>query len=273
MTDSPTRVTSSKNPRVQRAVRLRQSRERKKTGLFMIDGLREIQRADEAGIRFAEIFVRAELPLATADWVASYRENRRAWDAECEWLEVSDGVFEKLSYGDRDDGIITVAYRKTMTLGMLPNDQYALIVIVEGLEKPGNLGAILRTADATGVSAVLLVDAEVDVCNPNVIRASMGAAFTIPVVHATPLEAQEWCRQRGIEMYAARVDGEREYFQVDLLKSVAIVLGNEARGLSGAWQIPEVTPIRLDMVGAVDSLNVSVTAGVLLYEVKRQRFF
>jgi len=116
-----------------------------------------------------------------------------------------------------------------------------------------------------------LVDAEVDVYNPNVIRASMGAAFTIPVVHTTPDEAKQWCRAHDIELLATRVDGEKLYHHVDLRKSVAIVLGNEARGLTGAWQDPCVTPIRLTMSGAVDSLNVSVTAGVLLYEVRRQR--
>ena len=271
----PTRITSAKNPRVQRTVRLRQSRERKKTGLFVIDGLREIQRADEAGIAFEEIFMRppGDLPLCTSEWLAARRESRNSGDAPCEWIEVSENVFSKLAYGDRNDGIIVVARRRQLTVDMVlpPTDEPSLIVIVEGLENPGNLGAILRTSDAVGVHALLLVDAEVDDTNPNVIRASMGAAFSVPVIHATPAEAKEWCRSHHIALLAARVDSEQEYYEVDLRQSVAIVLGNEARGLSDEWHPPAVTPIGLPMAGLVDSLNVSVTAGVVLYEARRQR--
>jgi TrmH family RNA methyltransferase len=262
------RITNPKNPRVQRTIRLRHSRERKKTGLFVIDGLREIERAEQAGVAFAEIYCRVdpEPPPPTRQWL---RQVQPLMD--CEWIEVDGGVFSKLRYGDRDDGIIAVAKIRRTSLDELSVSPRPFIVIAEKLEKPGNLGAVLRTADATGVDALLVADADVDLFNPNVIRASMGAAFTVPTVSVSAEEAISWCVERGITIFAARLEGTQTYECGDYCLPTAIALGNEARGLSSVWQSANIASVRLPMQGFVDCLNVSVTAGVLLYEVQRQR--
>ncbi|HIF31496.1 MAG TPA: RNA methyltransferase [Planctomycetes bacterium] len=262
------RISNPKNTRVQRTIRLRHSRERKKTGLFVIDGLREIERAQQAGVTIEEIYCRVEPdpPQATQQWLQRARP-----ELPCEWIEVDSGVFSKLQYGDRDDGVIAVAKIQRTSLEDLIVSTNPFVVIAEQLQKPGNLGALLRTADATGVEAVLVADADVDLFNPNVIRASMGAAFTVPTVNVSASEAKSWCVERGIAIYAARLDGDQSYECGDYCPPTALALGNEARGLSSIWQSDDIVSVRLPMDGFVDSLNVSVTAGVLLYEVQRQR--
>jgi TrmH family RNA methyltransferase len=148
---------------------------------------------------------------------------------------------------------------------------YPLVAVVEGLEKPGNLGAVCRSADATGVSALIAADAWTDLFNPNAIRASLGTIFTLPVCEAVAPEVLAWLRQRQIKIYAARVDGSMLYTEVDYRGPAAIVLGSEAAGLTPLWTGEDVLPIRLPMRGVTDSLNLSVTAAVLFYEALRQR--
>jgi TrmH family RNA methyltransferase len=260
-------IESHKNPRIQRAIRLRKSRERKKTGLFLIDGLREISRAYDAGVHIAEFFIRdTKLPDATAQWLEKCRGKGTA-----DWLEVSRDIFDKVNYGDRDDGIVAVAHGALAELSSLKLSAVPTLLILEGMEKPGNLGAVLRTADATGVDAIVLVDSQVDSFNPNVIRASMGAAFTVPVVRAEASEIQAFCQEHSITILAARVDAKQTYEQMDMRRPLAIAFGSEAQGLSESWAASGIEAIRLPMGGIVDSLNVSVTAGVLLYEILRQR--
>ncbi len=265
-------ITSSKNPRVQRTARLRQSRDRAKSGLFLIDGLREASRAADMGVEFVEVYHRdlSEISSIAAEWILQTQEE---FGDRVEWLEVSEHAFQKLAYGDRDDGLVVVAKQQHIELNdvELERDRVPLVFIAERLEKPGNLGAILRTADATGVDLLLLVDTTVDTTNPNVIRASMGTAFTVPVVRTTAECAKQWCLAQGIQILATRLDASKNYHDVDLTVPTAIVLGSEAEGLSEQWCDSDLMPIILPMEGITDSLNVSVTAGVLAYEAKRQR--
>jgi TrmH family RNA methyltransferase len=183
---------------------------------------------------------------------------------------VSPAVFQKLAYGEREDGILLVAVPPQRELSELTLPKNVLVAVLEGVEKPGNVGAVLRSADAAGVSAVLLADCATDVFNPNCIRASLGTVFTMPVVETTGQAALEWLRDHHFSIYAARVDGSQDYRQVKMSRPAAMVLGRESAGLSNIWQADDVLPIRLPMRGVVDSLNVSVTAAVLFYEALRQ---
>jgi TrmH family RNA methyltransferase len=191
--------------------------------------------------------------------------------AGTEMLNVSPGVYAKLAFGERDDGIIVVAETPRRELSDLQLPPEPLVAVLEGVEKPGNVGAILRSADAAGLGAVMLVDARTDLYNPNTIRASLGTVFRNNVLETTAAEALEWLRTKNLPIIAARPDAETIYTDVDLRGGAAIVLGSEAEGLTGAWRGAQVTAVRLPMHGLADSLNVSTTAAVLFYEALRQR--
>ncbi len=169
------------------------------------------------------------------------------------------------------EGIVAVISTPQVSLSELRLPRESIIGVLEGVEKPGNLGAILRSADAAGVGAIVVADGRTDLYNPAVIRASLGAVFTIPTCTATAAETLAWLRLRNIPILAARPDGSILHTEIDMNHGAAIVLGGEADGLSGAWLADDIQPIRLPMLGAVDSLNVSATAAVLFYEALRQR--
>jgi TrmH family RNA methyltransferase len=262
------RITSRQNPRVKDAVRLRTGRGRKQQGRFLIDGEREILRAIEAGIRPVEAFVCETLydPSRTPPVLESLRS------AVAELLPVSADVFAKVCFGDRDEiGVVVVAETPRRRLDDLRLPPEPLVAVVEGIEKPGNLGAILRSADAASVDAVVAADCATDLFNPNTIRASLGTVFRANVVEASAAESIAWLRQLGTRIVAARPDAETPYTSAEFRGSVAIVLGSEAAGLSDAWRGAGVEPVRLPMCGLADSLNVSTTAAVLFYEALRQR--
>ncbi len=188
--------------------------------------------------------------------------------------EVSEPVLVRIAFGDRTDGIVAVIRMPRPTLSdiRLPSAPAAgLIAVVEGVEKPGNLGAILRSADGAGLDAIIAADPRTDLANPNVIRASLGTIFARPVVAASTADTLAWLRGSGVTIVAARVDGATDYAAQDFRGPVAIVLGAEAEGLSPAWLAPDVRAVRLPMHGVADSLNVSATAAVLFYEARRQR--
>jgi RNA methyltransferase, TrmH family len=256
-------ITSRQNPRVKLAANLRSGRERRKAGRFLIDGEREIARALESGIRPLEVFVRED------------GEQKRVLTpfSGAEIFCVTPEVFEKLCFGEREGaGMVVVAetpVRELASLKDLPAEP--LVVVIEGVEKPGNVGAILRSADAAGVDAVVVADGGTDLFNPNTIRASLGTVFGANVVTATSAETVAWLRERKIRAVAARPDAELVYSEADLRGGVAIVLGSEATGLSDAWRGESILPVRLPMRGIADSLNVSTTAAVLFYEAARQR--
>ena len=183
---------------------------------------------------------------------------------------MSERAFARLAYGDRADGVVLVVRSPRARLDDIELPPEPLVVVTEDVEKPGNVGAILRSADAVGADAVIAVGGT-DLFNPNVIRASVGTIFSMTVASASAVDAAGWLRMRGIRILASRVDADRLHVEADLRGPVAIVLGSEATGLSDAWRAPGVEAVRLPMTGVADSLNVSAAAAVLLYEAWRQR--
>jgi TrmH family RNA methyltransferase len=259
-------LSSTRNPRVRAAAALRDRRARTEAGRTLIDGARELARAIAGGAGIVEAYVDPE--RLTAEGRATV-EAARAAGAEI--LEVAAVVVDHLAYGDRGDGIVAVARIPDTSLGNLALPPDPLVVVVEALEKPGNLGAVLRSADGAGADAVIAADPRTDLFNPNAIRASQGTLFAVPVAAAPTPEVREWLRAAGLRVLAARVDGAVPYAEADLRGGVALVLGSEVSGLSDAWAGGDVSSIALPMLGVADSLNVSITAAVLLYEARRQR--
>jgi TrmH family RNA methyltransferase len=262
---SPT-ITSLTNPRVKAAVRLRDRREREETGLTIVDGAREILRALDAGVRVESAFIAGDL-VRSADAIAVVdRLGRRE-----RTIEVSPTVLAKVAFGDRSDGVVAIVEAPRPGLEDLDLPPDPLLVVVEAVEKPGNLGAILRSADGAGAAAVIAADPRTDVFNPNAIRASLGTIFAIPVVAADAEATRAWLTAHGIRPVAAIVESATPYTAADLTGPVAIVLGSEAEGLSDAWRDDRLVAVSIPMAGIADSLNVSVAAAVLLYEAVRQR--
>ena len=235
--------------------------------MTLIDGVRETLRALQGGASIREAFVAPEF---CED--AECREVvNRLGDGGVPVYEIGRDAFEKLAYGDRVDGLVTVAETPLRRLADLVLPAEPLIGVIEGVEKPGNLGAILRTADGAGLDAVIVADTATDLFNPNIIRASIGTVFAVPVCVASSGDVLAWLRERGIAIIAARVDASVDYSQADYSGAVAIALGSEARGLSDAWGELARASVRVPMLGVADSLNVSATAAVLFYEALRQR--
>lgn len=266
---SPTRprLTSSANPRIKATIALRDRRARDRTGLTLVDGIREVRRALEAGVIVVEAFI-CEPLLAGPD--ARVVLDRFAADGTTV-DSVTEPVFASLAFGGRAEGVVAVVRIPSLELARLEVPVDSLVVVIEGVEKPGNLGAVLRSTDGAGADALIVADARTDPFNPNAIRASAGTVFNVPLAAASTASAVAWLRDRGLRVVAARVDAERLYTEVDLTGPLAIVLGAEAEGLSADWSGPDVEAVRLPMLGIADSLNVSVSAAVLLYEARRQR--
>lgn len=267
MGNEPRQITSTANPRVKAAARLRGRRERDKTGLTLIDGVRETLRALAGHATLREVFVMPE--LLSGPEASALLERLR--EESVTIVELGRDAFEKLAYGDRLDGVVAVADTPPRTLDELILPPHPLIGVVEGVEKPGNLGAILRSADGAGVHAVVVADTATDLFNPNIIRASIGTVFAVPVAVASSGDVLSWLQQREIAIVAARVDGSVDYTAADYSGAVAIALGSEARGLSDPWGELARDNVKLPMLGVADSLNVSATAAVLFYEALRQR--
>jgi RNA methyltransferase, TrmH family len=266
VSDASNSSSSTVNPRVKAVLRLRDRRGRDQTGLTLVDGIREIRRALAAGASIEEAYVgpsavRGEGPVARAELAA----------AGVPLVDVSSAVEARLAFGDRVEGIVAVVRRPSLALDSLHLAPDPLVVVLEGLEKPGNLGAVLRSADGAGADALIVADPLADLFSPNAIRASLGTIFCVPSASGTVDEALAWCRARSIRPIAARVGADVVYTDADLTGPLAFVLGSEAEGLTAAWDRPEVESVGLPMHGIADSLNVSVAAAILLYEARRQR--
>lgn len=260
-------ITSAHNPRVKAAARLRDRGERERRRQFLIDGARELHCALTASVVVVEAFVCESLARGEVAIGAVQELERR----QVPVVFVAENVFAKLAYGERADGVVVVAATPSTSLAdlILPVDP--LVAVVEAVEKPGNLGAVLRCADGAGVSALAVAAPRTDLFNPNVVRASMGTLFTVPAAVADSQSVKAWLRSRGCRILAARVDGSVPYCKASFRGPCAIVLGSEAEGLSDVWRDADVEGIRLPMLGRADSLNVAATAAVLFYEALRQR--
>jgi len=266
---SPLRIDSAANPRIKAALALRDRRDRIAAGRTLVDGAREARRALESGARPITAFVAPDR-LGPGDGPAAV-ELARAAGAEV--IEIGPRAFERLAFGDRADGIVLVVETprtnlESLALDLLDHDP--LLVVTEDVEKPGNLGAILRSADGAGADGILAIGGT-DLFNPNVVRASVGTVFSVPLATASAGEARAWLLDQGVRIVAARVDADRLHTETDLTGPLAIVLGSEADGLTPAWRSVGVEPVRLPMLGIADSLNVSAAGAILLYEARRQR--
>jgi len=260
-------ITSTANPRVKAVAGLRDRRDRDRTGRTIVDGAREVRRAIEAGAGIDEAFVCVPL-LQGADARAAFD---RLTDAGVPITTTSPKVFEKIAFGERAEGIVAVVRVPSLGLDELHLPADPLVVVLEGVEKPGNLGAVLRSADGAGAHALIVADPRTDPFNPNVIRASAGTVFGVPLAVAPADAVVAWLRERGIRIVATRVGAAAAYADTDLRGPLAIALGSETEGLSEQWTGAGIEPVGLPMLGIADSLNVSVTAAVLLYEARRQR--
>jgi TrmH family RNA methyltransferase len=263
------KLTSLQNPQIKAAVKLQNRRQRDESGLFLIEGYRELKRAFEGGISIQNVFFCPDLFLGVnEDSLIAEMEAAGATTFAC-----IRSVFEKMSYRDRPDGLIAIAVQMRSTLGILSAQmgKNPLLVIAEGIEKPGNLGSILRSADGVGADGVIVCDRCTDIYNPNVVRASVGTLFTIPVVETTSSETFLWLQKHKITVVATSPTAKIEYTEADLRGPVAIVVGTEQLGLTEIWLKAADTHVFIPMKGAADSLNVATATTLLLYEVLRQR--
>ncbi|MBL8057274.1 MAG: RNA methyltransferase [Anaerolineales bacterium] len=261
------RITSLHNPRLKAARQLQDRRGRQAAGLTLVEGADELALALAAGIRPATVFLCPELQRPAAAGL------RARLPAETEVLEVTPEVFAKLAYRENPDGWLATAPLPGRPLAelSLPAGRPALLLVCEAVEKPGNLGAMLRTADAAGVDALLVCDPATDLGNPNVIRSSRGAVFSVPTALTSTAAALAWLKARGVLTVAATPQAERLYTEVDLRGPAAIAVGAEDAGLSAPWLSAADLAVRIPMAGRVNSLNVAASAALLVYEAVRQR--
>ena len=255
-------ISSLQNPRFKTALRLHASRGRKQQSRIIIFGQREIARAIDAGVSPLEIFV-----LETeAELAAPLIEQFPA----CEFFAIAEPLMQRLQFGDRSEGLVAIAERPKTELVDFPTDR-KVIVVLEQVEKPGNLGAIARSIDACGAGGLILADPKCDAFHPNAIRSSTGTTFSLPIATGTSEAVQNWLAEQSFRVLTAHLENAVDFFDQTLDGSVAIVLGNEANGLTDAWRGSGFQPVKLPMNGIADSLNVSATASVMLYESMRQR--
>ena len=253
-------ITSLQNPRVKQIVKLRDDRkQRQREGLMLVEGYDEISLALEAGYIPRTILRAPDI------------NRRKLKDTGAETLSVSPAVFDKMSQRENPDGWLAVFPIPRVALEDLDLGTSPLLIVAEAIEKPGNLGAILRTADASGVDAVLVCDPRVDAYSPNVVRASRGTIFTVPIVETKSSQALEFLKKQGIQILAATPSAQLEYTRVDLRGPIAVALGTEDLGLSTVWMERADRLIKIPMMGKVNSLNVSIATALIVYEVVRQR--
>jgi TrmH family RNA methyltransferase len=260
-------ISSLQNPKIKHVVKLRERRHRDAEGVMLIEGRDELALALAGSGRVYTVFICSQL-FSKGD---NARVLGQAQQVGAELIEVSPAVFEKIAYRENPDGWLALAPAPRRRLSDLALPENPLLLIVEAVEKPGNLGAMLRTADAAGADALILCDPATDLGNPNVVRASRGALFTVPVAQAESTEALSWLEALKIQIVATTPGATRSYTQVDLRGPVAIAVGTEDQGLSAAWLKQADLAVRIPMVGRVNSLNVAASAAVLLYEAVRQR--
>ena len=294
------RISSGQNPKIKKLLELQaKSKARRESGLFVVEGVREIEHCLEAGFEADTLFHCPEILPQLPAWVP----------ASAHIEEVSAAVYAKVAYREGTEGLIAEIRERRLTLadldGLLglaagnspdrlsshaadnsPDNKAGkgtepapdgsdikapLIMVLESVEKPGNLGAVLRSADAAGADAVFICDPLTDIYNPNLIRASIGAVFTVPVIACSSEDAIAWLRERDFAILTAQLQDSSLYYESDMKGATAIVMGTESTGLSDLWRRAATAHIRIPMLGRLDSLNVSVSAAILLFEAIRQR--
>ncbi len=263
-------ITSFQNPLIKQIVLLQEkSRERRKTQLFVIEGLREISLAIKGGYLLKTVLFCSEIVSEEEIYIL-----KETGDNETEFIEISSEVYEKLAYRSSTEGVLAIAYSKTLELADLQlATKNPLILVAEAPEKPGNIGAILRTADAANVDCVIIANPKTDMFNPNIIRSSVGCLFTNRIATGSTSEIISFLKETKINIYCAALQASVNYDTIDYKKPTAIVVGTEATGLSEEWLQNSTQNIIIPMQGEIDSMNVSVAAGILIFEAKRQRNF
>ena len=293
-------VTSASNPKIKNLLLLQEkSKARKEQGLYVVEGRRELEHCLSAGFIIRTLFVCPEITGSlTAEGIVSQisghprpdkREGpageasgrgRSEAEANCDTtpssvgpliIEIPEQLYRKVAYRESTEGIIAEVEYKSLKLEDLQLPENPLIMVLESVEKPGNLGAVLRSADAAGVDAVIFCDPLTDLYNPNLIRASIGAIFTVPTVAASSEETIAFLKGRGIQILTAQLQDSSLYYDIDMRRGTALVMGTEATGLTDVWRQAASAHIRIPMLGRLDSLNVSVSAAILLFEAVRQR--
>ena len=261
-------ITSAQNPKIKNLLLLQEkSRARREQGLFVVEGRRELEHCLEAGYSVRTIFVCPEIAgQAGNDDVRHARPDRAS-----QIIEIPEALYRKVAYRESTEGIIAEVEYKERTLSDLQLPENPLVMVLESVEKPGNLGAVLRSADAAGADAVLICDPLTDLYNPNLIRASIGAVFTVPTVACSSEDAIAFLQSRGIQILTAQLQDSSLYYDVDMRRGTALVMGTESTGLTDVWRRAASAHIRIPMLGRLDSLNVSVSAAILLFEAVRQR--
>lgn len=258
-------ITSAKNPKIKQVAALQKPRERREQGVFLIEGIKETERAFLSGYSFESLFF---VPgLADEKMVAKFGQRCN------EIFSITLELFEKMTYRGNSGGILVTAKPKPHTLSDLQLREKPLLLVLEAVEKPGNLGAILRTADAAGVSAVIVCDAQTDIYNPNVVRSSLGCLFTVPVSLAGSQETIAFLKGHQIRIFCAALSASVPYQTIDFTQPSAIVAGAEATGLTEIWLRASDQNIIIPMLGMADSLNVSTSAAIITFEALRQRNF
>lgn len=260
------KITSSQNPKVKNILKLQQkSSERKVQNLIVIEGLREINLAIKSGMKLKSLFVCPD--------IISFNDINIRLESDTQIHEINRVVFEKIAYRGSTEGLIALAEPKFYNLNDLKLRENPLVIILESVEKPGNLGAILRTADAAIVDAVIICDPLTDIYNPNTIRSSVGCVFTNQVIAASSDQTISWLKEKGIQSFAAALTATENYHETDMTGPSAIVMGTEAVGLTDKWLKNTDKQIIIPMSGEIDSLNVSASTAILVFEAMRQRNF
>jgi len=261
-------ITSAHNPHIKQLLALQQkSGERRSRGLFVVEGERELHHCLDAGFQVEQLFVCEELLRETMGYISSMGSAATQYEV----FTVPRHLYERIAYRGSTEGVIAVMRSHERSLSDLTLSDAPLIVVLERVEKPGNLGAVLRSADAAGADAVIVCDPLTDLYNPNLIRSSVGAIFTVPCVACTSDECIAFLKQHHIQILTAQLQDSHPYFDTDMHRATAIVMGTESTGLTQVWREAADAHILIPMLGHLDSLNVSVSAAILLFEAVRQR--
>lgn len=261
------KISSVHNSRIKNVIKLQKPSERREQGLFVVEGLREIMLATDNGFEFSELFFCAEIAdFSILELVIEKQSGVRIF-------EISKDVFEKMAIRENRDGIIVLAKLKQHLIQKIQLPVNPLIMVLEAVEKPGNLGAVLRSCDAAAADAVIICEPNTDFYNANVIRSSVGCVFTNQLAAATTIEVIAWLKKNKIKIFSSVLQTNIFYHEVDFGQPAAIIMGTEATGLSQEWRVAADFLIKIPMQGKIDSLNVSNAAAVLLFEAMRQRNF
>lgn len=256
-------ITSVQNPFIKSLIQLQEkAKARKQSGTFLIEGMREIELAIKGNYEIETILFLPE--LVSNNQITKLTDNP---------IEISKEVYQKLAYRDTTEGILAVAKTKSLQLADLKLSENPLILVMEAIEKPGNIGAVLRTCDAAKIDAVIIANPKTDLYNPNIVRSSVGCLFTNQIATGSTEEVIDYLMQKNINFYSATLQNSTSYHTQNYTLPTALVVGTEATGLSELWRKKATQNIIIPMQGEIDSMNVSVAAAILIFEAKRQRGF